>query len=159
MQSEQLLLFDIKPDQEPDNKTSDQRSFIENFLAQLRIETAERNYIGKELFGDSWLGDKKTKDLSLISAVTSEWHKRKGINPHNSLGSKLSQTIDEYKPHKSWNILSKQNLRRIRLYKRAKKKFTLPDLYIDFILQECFKNPNYYGLCMLPTVADRCPIH
>ena len=48
----------------------------------------------------------------------------------------------------SWNIESPKNT--------ASKKYAIPEMFINAVLDDCAKNTQYFGLCQI--TGDRCDV-
>ncbi len=44
------------------------------------------------------------------------------------------------------------------MMERLRKKYAIPEMFVDAVLDNCFGNIQYFGLCMLPWVSDRCDV-
>ena len=151
----QLTLFEIAQPKPTNGRSPEQQEWLDNFLASLMAETQAQEAIGRELFDANW-SIKSCKDCSQIAEVMEVWRSRNGIKTI-SVEREPSKFIAKSAPYKPWSNDRKwrDRLRKLRL--RAEKKYQIPDLLIDFLLSEVGKNPQYFGLCMLPEASDRCP--
>jgi hypothetical protein len=50
-----------------------------------------------------------------------------------------------------WSIDAKRRLRLNKLHDRLRQKYSIPDLFHAAIGREVLRNPNYYGVCVLPS--------
>lgn len=49
-----------------------------------------------------------------------------------------------------WSIDAKRRNRLKRLHDRLHRQYSIPDLFHTALMKEVLRNPNYYGICVLP---------
>ena len=55
------------------------------------------------------------------------------------------------KPIVQWSLDAKRRVRLKKLHDRLHKQYSIPDLFHAAIGRALLKNPNYYGVCVLPS--------
>jgi hypothetical protein len=62
------------------------------------------------------------------------------------------------KPYNPWSLERKQRERIRKMMERLRKKYAIPEMFVDAVLDNCFSNVQYFGLCMLSEAGDRCDV-
>lgn len=44
------------------------------------------------------------------------------------------------------------------MMERLRKKYAIPEMFVNAVLDNCLGNIQYFGLCMLPMAGDRCDV-
>jgi hypothetical protein len=149
--SNQLALsFDVPVEEKTERAKNPD---FEKFLAELRQEAKDILDIANSLSGDKFQNQKEIPNNILAIAV-GEYHKRNNIvrieivrTPNNK----------KSKPYSPWSDDRKHKDRLRKLHIRLSKKWCINELRFTALLDECAKNPQYFGLCLLPNASDRCP--
>ena len=90
-----------------------------------------------------------------LRIAVDEYHRRNNIvrvevirAPHNWIA----------KPYTPWSLDRKQRERIRKMMERLRKKYAIPEMFVDAVLDNCFGNVQYFGLCVLPLASDRCDV-
>lgn len=127
---------------------------FEKFLAELRQEAKDIIAIANANGGN--YPDMKAIPNNELRIAVDEYHRRNNIvrievirtPPHNRIA----------KPYTPWSLERKQRERIRKMMERLRKKYAIPEMFVSAVLDNCFGNVQYFGLCMLPKVSDRCDV-
>lgn len=134
------------------NPTNDpvlqQNLAFEQVLIKLRRERDELTAIGQILYRDfGRLHDTNIDRLKVICAI---WRSHRGIAPPPE-DDCIPRSSKIQKPIAQWSIDAKRRLRLKKLHYRLRQKYSIPDLFHIAVQQDVVRNPNYYGVCILPS--------
>ena len=126
---------------------------FEKFLQGLRQEAKDIIAIANADGGN--YPDMKAIPNNELRIAVDEYHRRNNIvkievirTPHNRIA----------KPYNPWSLERKQRERIRKMMERLRKKYAIPKMLVDAVLDNCFGNVQYFGLCMLPMASDRCDV-
>ncbi len=152
-QAMQLTLFPsvLKPPA-INGRTSAQEAALQASLAIGRAETLEQEEIGRSLYSDFTRMLDCSHDRYIH--ICRLWHKSKGrdldATGDNSLW--LPAPIKKQKPPiRQWSVEAKQRKRLTELHKKMRAKYSFPDMRHQAIQTKVLTNPDYYGVCPLPS--------
>jgi hypothetical protein len=138
----QLELFRLAEPAKPVNAE------FQQFLESLRQETRDILAIANE--GNNYPDLKSIPNNELAIAVD-KYHRANNIvhiEVHRVHNPKPS------KPYSPWTPERKHRDRIRKMRERLSKKFAIPEMLINAILDDCLKNVQYFGLCQID--GDRC---
>lgn len=126
---------------------------FEKFLQGLRQEAKDIIAIANANGGN--YPDMKAIPNAELRIAVDEYHRRNNIvrievirTPHNRIA----------KPYTPWSLERKQRERIRKMMERLRKKYAIPEMFVNAVLDNCLGNVQYFGLCMLPMASDRCNV-
>jgi hypothetical protein len=147
---DQLELLPLAPfsssDQQRGSRTPQQEAAFQAVLIRCRQEAAELNAIGHQMYSD--FVDMLNCPIERYKAICLHWNESKG--------HQAPEVVDwvrpsiRQKPIKQWSIEAKRRKRLKELHKRMGKK-SFPKLFHQAIQEQVLMNPDYYGVCPLPS--------
>jgi hypothetical protein len=148
---DQLELLPLAPfsssDQQRNSRTPQQEAAFQAVLIRCRQEAAELNAIGHQMYSD--FVDMLNCPIERYKAICLHWHESKG--------HQAPEVVDwvrpsiRQKPIKQWSIEAKRRKRLAELHKRTGRKYSFPELFHQAIQEQVLTNPDYYGVCPLPS--------
>lgn len=126
---------------------------FEKFLLGLRQEAKDIIAIAN---ANGNYPDMKAIPNNELRIAVDEYHRRNNIvkvevirtPPHNRIA----------KPYTPWSLDRKQRERIRKMMERVRKKYAIPEMFVNAVLDNCFGNIQYFGLCMLPKASDHCDV-
>lgn len=154
------LVFDIPVYKPPatwqNSRTPQAEASSQKILEQIRQETSEIMAVAQRIYPEEcphW-DTLRAIPTEQLQVVCSEYYL---LNPLPIM-PEISRTPAKPKPWQPWTIERKRRNRIRRLEVRLKKRWAIPELFIKNYLDACASNPQMFGLCLLPTASDRCPV-
>jgi hypothetical protein len=129
------------------SKTPQQEAEFQATLAECRREALELEAIGHQMYPD--FVNMQNCQLERFKAICYFWHELKGHRPAEIV-ERVHVSAPE-KPLKQWSVEAKRRKRLKELHKRIGKKYSFPKLFGDAIQEQVLTNPDYYGVCPLPS--------
>lgn len=126
---------------------------FEKFLAELRQEAQEILEIANSLSGSKFQNQKEIP-TNILAIAVGEYHRKNNIVRIEVIRTPNNK---KSKPYSPWSDDRKHKDRLRKLNIRLSKKWHIDELRFAALLDECAKNPQYFGLCLLPNASDRCP--
>ena len=125
---------------------------FEKFLQELRQEAKDIIAIAN-INGGNYPDMKAIPNNELRIAVD-EYHRQNNIvhievirtPPHNRIA----------KPYNPWSLDRKQRERIRKMMERLRKKYAIPEMFVNAILDNCAGNIQYFGLCQI--TGDHCDV-
>lgn len=149
--TQQLELLPLAPlsnsQQQRSSKTPQQEAFFQAKLAECRRERAELHAIGHQLYPD--FVDMPSCQLERYKTICQKWHESKGHQIPDIIPRVINRAPQ--KPIRQWSIEAKRRKRLAQLHKRTGQKYSFPEFFHQAIQQELLANPDYYGVCPLPS--------
>lgn len=147
----QLELF--KPNDKA--KTESHRSPEQEAAFQLILERGRREVFEQEEIGRSIYPD----FTRMIECPTDRyinicrlWHKSKGKQLEtNHEAIKLDQPAKPKAPIRQWSVDAKRRKRLTELHRKMSAQYSIPELRHQAIQLKILTNPDYYGVCPLPS--------
>lgn len=92
--------------------------------------------------------------------VCTIWHKSRGLDLKDGWEKeRMPQAVGKPKPPiRQWSIEAKRRKRLIQLHRKFKGKYSIPELFHESIQSQLLTNPDYYGICPLPSEFE-CKYH
>ena len=125
---------------------------FEKFLQELRQEAKDIIAIANA-DGGNYPNMKAIPNDALLIAVN-EYHRRNNIVRIEVVRTPSSTQIT--KPYNPWSLERKQRERIRKMTERLRKKYAIPEMFVEAILNDCAKNIQYFGLCQI--TGDRCDV-
>jgi hypothetical protein len=144
------LVFDVAVTSE---KVRHANPEFEKFLAELRQEAKDIVAIANENGGD--YPDMKAIPNAELKIAVDEYHRRNNIVRIEVIRTPHSRVAKPYTP---WSLERKQRERIRKMTERLREKYAIPEMFVSAVLDNCFGNIQYFGLCMLPLTNDRCDV-
>jgi hypothetical protein len=148
---DQLELLPLAPfsssDPQRNSRTPQQEAAFQAVLTRCRKECSELNAIGHQMYTD--FVDMLNCPIERYKAICLYWHESKG--------HKLAEVVERVrpsirqKPIKQWSIEAKRRKRLKALHERTGRKYSFPELFHQAIQEQLLTNPDYYGVCPLPS--------
>jgi len=148
------LIFDVSVMSAQLKRSRPVNPEFEKFLLELRQEAVEILTIANTM-SDTKFQSQRDIPTELLARAVTEYNHR-----HNIVRIEVKRTVKpaaQVKPYVPWSNERKHANRIRRLYTRMAKRWKIPELRFIALLDECAKNPQYFGLCLLPNAADSCP--
>lgn len=137
-----------------DQRVHHKKPHFEKFLLALRQETKDIIAIANANGGN--YQDMKAIPNNELRLAVDEYDRRNNIVRIEVIHTpSYNQTA---KPFKPWSKDRKHRERIRKMMDRVHKKYAIPEMLVDAVLNECFKNIQYFGLCLLPEASDRCDV-
>lgn len=151
---------DVAP--KPIGKTAEQQAVLEAVLQAYRVESAAILQAAIAISGQPYkkltevptplLGEARAQALGDSSPPADDKPAEAAPIPAQPSSKQLQQV---YKP---WTEDRKLRERGRRLNERINKRFSLPDLLHPALQEAVLKNPEYFGVCPLPS-EETCPVN
>jgi hypothetical protein len=148
----QLELLPTPKIRSPANdRTSAQEALFQSALEAGRREVIELEAIGRSLYPDFDRMINAPVDRYLN--ICTIWHKSKGLDLTDGWEKERLPQIPgkPIPPIRQWSIEAKQRKRLSQLHKHFKAKYSIPELLHQSIQAKVLTNPDYYGVCPLPS--------
>jgi hypothetical protein len=147
----QLELLPLAPfsssDQQRGSRTPQQEAAFQAVLTRGREECSEQEVIGHQMYSD--FVNMLNCPIERYKAICLHWHESKGHKPAEVVDW-VRPSIPR-KPIKQWSIEAKRRKRLNELHKRTGRKYSFPELFHQAIQEQLLANPDYYGVCPLPS--------
>ena len=125
---------------------------FEKFLQELRQEAKDIIAIANTN-GGNYPNMKAIPNDALLIAVN-EYHRRNNIVRIEVVRTPNNKVAKAYSP---WSLERKQKERIRKMNERLRKKYAIPEMFFNAVLNDCAKNIQYFGLCQI--TGDRCDVH
>jgi hypothetical protein len=148
----QLELLPIPKIRSPVNgRTLAQEALFQAALEVGRQEVAKLEAIGKSLYPD--FGRMINAPTLRYLKICTIWHKSRGLDLTDGWEKeRMPQVPSKPKPPiQQWSIEAKRRKRLAQLHKQFKAKYSIPELFHQSIQVKVLTNPDYYGVCPLPS--------
>jgi hypothetical protein len=134
-------------DQQRGSRTPQQEAAFQAVLTRCREECSELEAIGHQMYTD--FVNMLNCPIERYKAICQKWHESKGHKPAEVVDW-VRPSIPR-KPIKQWSIEAKRRKRLKALHERTGRKYSFPELFHQAIQEQVLTNPDYYGVCPLPS--------
>ncbi|MCA6504110.1 MAG: hypothetical protein IM560_18990 [Pseudanabaena sp. M085S1SP2A07QC] len=124
---------------------------FEKFLEELRQEAKDIIAIASSNGGD--YPNMKAIPNDVLLVAVNEYHRRNNIVRIEVVRTPNNKVAKAYSP---WSLERKQKERIRKMMERLHKKYAIPEMFINAVLDDCAKNTQYFGLCQI--TGDRCDV-
>lgn len=129
------------------SRTPEWEAWYQAKILELREERSEQEAIGHQLYPDFM--DIRDCPLGRLRTICDQWRESKGYVVAEIIHR--VRPIAPQPPLRQWSTLAKHRKRLANLHKRLKKKYTFPEFFHQAIQEQVLTNPDYYGVCPLPS--------
>jgi hypothetical protein len=129
------------------SKTPQQEAEFQARLTECGRERLELEAIANQMYPD--FVSLQNCQLERYKVICQKWHELKGHRPAEIV--ERVRVSAPQKPIKRWSVEAKRRKRLKELHKRIGKKYSFPKLFHQAIQEQVLTNPDYYGICPLPS--------
>lgn len=132
-------------------RTPEQEAAYQAALEVGRREVIELEAIGRSLYPD--FDRMINAPIDRYLKICTVWHKSRGLDLKDGWEKeRLPQiSVKPTPPIRQWSIEAKQRKRLSQLHKQYQAKYSIPELFHKSIQAKVLSNPDYYGVCPLPS--------